>query len=846
MKKRRVYVVPHSHWDREWYFSQEDSNVILSQNMNFLLDYLEEHEEFPSYVFDGQYSVMQDFLGKYPEKRELAERLIGAGRLKVGPWYTQCDTLLNQTESVIRNLLLGKMGADALGGSMSVGYLPDIFGQNAYLPSIFNRFGLNDAVLQRGLYNAQVEKNLNFIWEAPNGETVQTNNLYFGYGPGKFLASDEEYVKHSLLPILDKLAAMTAAGEALLLPAGGDQVLVRTHFPQVIAELNAQDLPYEFVLSNYEEFMRTVKFDSAADRISGELIASQKSRIHNTIRSQRVDLKMLNSRVEEKIYQQLEPLSVLTEKLGGTYPQSWINDCLRELFDAHAHDSLGGCNSDETNLAIKNRLLKIERIADGYINILKKQIARGIGDNAVIAFNLLPKEITKTIKFVIFTREKKVRLKNIEQVLLRQDYISGGKQVKVTVDGEREVEIPGYYRSEILATVKFDGFGYRTFELENGALSVLTENLSAKISNTDYSVSFDKGNLVLTRLSDGAIKSNWFDFEDAIDAGDSYDYSPADGALPTFSGKFSLVKTISSVLTSTMVVSCELAGQEVLTEIRLEKGSKCIKISHKIKNQQENHRVRVRFHGENRAGISYGDQGFSLQRRQNVNPHLATWREEGFVESPQAIYPLERFVVVPEETGPVTLYTKGLKEYEAMAGSLNLTLFRSVGLLGRDDLAWRPGRASGINNKVVETPDAQLLGDLRFDYAYQWTEKFDVAEQYHAAEDFASSQLTYQLQTLNSFEERLERFELPQPEAMKNLPDSLNLLTLPEKLFVSAFKKAERTDDFVLRVFNPSDEMVKLPDFEQVDLSEMLTEKLSVLTAKDFANLKVICDHWSK
>jgi len=40
---------------------------------------------------------------------------------------------------------------------------------------------------------------------------------------------------------------------------------------------------------------------------------------------------------------------------------------------------------------------------------------------------------------------------------------------------------------------------------------------------------------------------------------------------------------------------------------------------------------------------------------------------------------------------------------------LALTLFRSVGLLGRDDLLWRPGRASGINNKVVETPDAQLL-----------------------------------------------------------------------------------------------------------------------------------------
>ncbi|AYG00573.1 glycoside hydrolase family 38 C-terminal domain-containing protein [Lactococcus allomyrinae] len=837
--KRKVYVVPHSHWDREWYFSQEDSNVILSQNMNFLLDFLDAHAEFPSYVFDGQYSVMHDFLAKYPEKRELAEKLVAAGRLKIGPWYTQCDTLLNQTESVIRNLLLGKMGADRLGGAMAVGYLPDIFGQNAYLPSIFKRFGLENAVLQRGLYTAQVAENLNFLWQAPNGETVQANNLYFGYGPGKFLAADATYLEQSLLPILDKLAEMTPADTPLLLPAGGDQVLVRTHFPQVVAALNAQDLPYEFVLSNYEEFMSAVNFDSSVKTISGELTACQKSRIHNTIRSQRVDLKMLNARVEEKIYQQLEPLSVLTKKLGGTYPSSWINDCLRELFDAHAHDSLGGCNSDETNLAIKHRLLKIERVVDGYINILKKQIARGVGENAILAFNLLPKALTKNVKFVLFTREKTVRLKGLTQTLLKQDYISGGKAVKAMADGEHEIELPGYYRSEILAAVSFDGFGYRTFELENAAPNLLT-GCQSEISNDFYEVKFDKGNLTLTRLSDGAVRSNWFDFEDATDAGDSYDYSPTDeDALPTFSGHFSLVKSQSSALVSQLTILSVLSGQEILTEITLEKGSKGIKISHKINNQRKNHRVRVRFHGENAEGVSYGDQGFSLQKRQNINPYLTTWREEGFVESPQAIYPLERFVCVPELTGAVSLYTKGLKEYEATADSLNLTLFRAVGLLGRDDLAWRPGRASGINNKIVETPDAQMLGDWQFDYVYQWADQLDVAEQYRAAEQFASNVLTYQLQSLNSFEERLERFELPQPEAMKNLPERLNLLTLPNHLFVSAFKKAEQSDASILRVFNPTEETVKLPDFAQVDLTEKLTDSLSVLTERDFANLEI-------
>lgn len=802
--------------------------------MNFLLDFLAQHPEFPSYVFDGQYSVMHDFLAKYPEKQALVEHLIATGRLKVGPWYTQCDTLLNQTESVIRNLLLGKMGADALGGSMSVGYLPDIFGQNAYLPSIFKRFGLDYAVLQRGLYTEQVAEDLNFVWQSPNGDGIQANNLFFGYGPGKFLTSERDDVEKSLLPILDKLTAMTPLDKPLLLPAGGDQVLVRTHFPQVVAELNALDLPYTFELSNYEAFMAE---SSAEHTISGELMACQKSRIHNTIRSQRVDLKLLNARVEEKIYQQLEPLAVVVKKLGGDYPQSWINECLRELFDAHAHDSLGGCNSDETNLAIEQRLLKIERVVDGYLNILKKQLARGVGENTILALNLLPKAVTKNVKFVLFTREKNVSLKGLNQTLQHQDYLSGGKAVKALADGEHEVELPGYYRSEILAEVSFDGFGYQSFELENEPINPLVSADSREISNDAYTIAVDQGNLTLTRHSDGAVKSKWFDFEETTDAGDSYDYSP-EGA-PSYFGTFSWLKSEQSEWLSKLTVSCEVGGQEILTTFTLEKGSRLIKIHHELTNQQKNHRVRVRFFGENEAGVSYGDQGFSLQKRQNVNPHLATWREEGFVESPQPIYPLERFVAVPERLGAVSLYTKGLKEYEATADSLNLTLFRSVGLLGRDDLAWRPGRASGINNKVVETPDAQLLGDLKFEYAFEWTEQFDTQALYQSAESFSSSQLTYQLQSLNSFEERLERFELPQPEQMKNLPAALNLLTLSENLFVSAFKKAEKTDDFILRVFNPTDEIVKLPDVMQVDLLEHASVKQTELTAKDFANLKV-------
>ena len=39
--KRKVHVVPHSHWDREWYFTTSRSKVYLMKDLKDVLDTLE-------------------------------------------------------------------------------------------------------------------------------------------------------------------------------------------------------------------------------------------------------------------------------------------------------------------------------------------------------------------------------------------------------------------------------------------------------------------------------------------------------------------------------------------------------------------------------------------------------------------------------------------------------------------------------------------------------------------------------------------------------------------------------------------------------------------------------------
>src|SRR5207253_10817 len=63
----RAFVVPHTHWDREWYERFEGYRARLVPMISRLLDVLERDPEFRSFTFDGQTIPIQDHLEKRPE-----------------------------------------------------------------------------------------------------------------------------------------------------------------------------------------------------------------------------------------------------------------------------------------------------------------------------------------------------------------------------------------------------------------------------------------------------------------------------------------------------------------------------------------------------------------------------------------------------------------------------------------------------------------------------------------------------------------------------------------------------------------------------------------------------------
>lgn len=46
MAKTKVHVIPHSHWDREWYFTSSRSTIYLVKHLKEVIETLEAKDDY--------------------------------------------------------------------------------------------------------------------------------------------------------------------------------------------------------------------------------------------------------------------------------------------------------------------------------------------------------------------------------------------------------------------------------------------------------------------------------------------------------------------------------------------------------------------------------------------------------------------------------------------------------------------------------------------------------------------------------------------------------------------------------------------------------------------------------
>ena len=103
----RVHIVPHTHWDREWYAPFQAYRAQLVHVLDRLIDLLEEDPRYRRFLLDGQTSVIDDYLEVRTEAAPRLAALASAGRLQVGPWMVLMDEYMVSGETMVRDLQRG-------------------------------------------------------------------------------------------------------------------------------------------------------------------------------------------------------------------------------------------------------------------------------------------------------------------------------------------------------------------------------------------------------------------------------------------------------------------------------------------------------------------------------------------------------------------------------------------------------------------------------------------------------------------------------------------------------------------------------------------------------------------
>jgi mannosylglycerate hydrolase len=678
---RRFFVVPHTHWDREWYVPFEEFQMRLASVVDEVIDVLESDPGFPCFTLDGQAIVIEDYLEARPENEGRLRALLQENRLEVGPSYILPDELLVGAEPLIRNLLIGRAVCRRFGAEPSpVGYMPDGFGHPLQLPQILAGFGIDSFIFSRGLGDELDELGVVFRWRSPDGSEVRAFQQLPSYS--NFNVSDDgaqariEYIAERFGPALQR----ARVGEVLLCD-GEDHRRIRRDLPALCEQLEGRLPGTSFAIARYSDYVAAVGSDNLPAH-TGELLGSRLQNVLRGVNSARLYLKRANERAERRLLA-VETLGALrTLQTRRRFPVADFRVAWRALLKCHPHDSICGCSCDEVH---RDMLVRYEQL-DRTVAHLQRRALAAFAVNATATGNA-----TAGVVNLLPYRRRGL------------------------------VDLAGYEP----AVIELDGFSANTVESAPAELSRARDGTSIESDCIRVDAAPD-GTLTVLDKRTGRSFDGLHRLEDEPDVGDLYNFCPVDRAVPGWDESAS----VRVLRDGPIIWELEIRMLTVSTIVRLIAGIGRVQFRTAIENQTEDHRLRVVF-GVPEARDVRAEGQFALVHRPLVPPAPKT----DWCEPPDSTHHTLGAVAL----GPLALLTKGLPEYEARptdtGAELCLTLLRCVGTISRrgGEIATRPVCAG----PPTPTPDGQCLGRHEFEYALlPGADELDDAELLRAAHDY--------------------------------------------------------------------------------------------------------------
>ncbi len=582
MSKLKAIIMTAGHLDIEWYMPMKSYRFWTVEALE-QLKIAAQREDFKTYILDGQYYPLKEYLDVMPQDEKLFKKYVADGKLTIGPFFTQFDEWLPSAESMIRNCLYGKRLSQKFGGYMRAGYLPDNFGHPRQLPQILGNFDIDSLMFMRGMPEVAGGHPDEFLYEGLDGSNVLVSHFRESYTGGfdlfdkvpqqlgepldgildcslgidglqprdipyyngylsfewhKQLADHTNPLKTAKSFIENTLRIQHRYPSGVVpIIVGFDHLPPQINVGEVVKLANEIQGDIEFVMGTAQQYTETVRARATSPtKYNFELLGSKYQGLLLGALSTRSYLKRQNFAAEALVEHYAEPLETLATLYGYNRKARYLDEAWELLMINASHDSIHGTGVDEVHTEMESRFSAVKQICTGVVHETMKCLGKNIAhdpnapDKTVIVYSP-SSAVQQPVEVWLPLRSRDVVIKDAQGNILPSQVAPRDPIGRNSNDMPRNETFPHAMFQKVTVLGQFDKNAVSSLKAEfvEQAIEVETDLKHGEnfIENAHLRVEFKNAVIDILDKNSGEWYRNLNVLEENEDAGDVWDYSPS-------------------------------------------------------------------------------------------------------------------------------------------------------------------------------------------------------------------------------------------------------------------------------------------------------------------------------
>jgi len=344
---KKLHLISNAHLDPVWQWEWEEGAAAAVSTFRAAAEFC---EEFEGYVFNHNEVILYKWVEEYePALFRRIQRLVEDGRWNImGGWYLQPDCNMPSGESFVRQILLGRMYFKEKFNVMPTTAINfDSFGHTEGLVQIMQQAGYDAYIFMRpdGFEKAPQQ----FLWRGFNGSELIAHRIVGGYNT--LMGEAHLKIRHMLESLPNGATTMVLWGVGNHGGGPSRQDLRK------IREMMDEAQGYELVHSVPERYFKEIKEGAPLPVYEGDLNPRFVGCYTTMIR-----VKQKHRQLENELFLTEKMLSTASAQGILTYPSAELHEAVCDLMTAQFHDILPGTcvqTAEESSLRLMDHGLEI-------------------------------------------------------------------------------------------------------------------------------------------------------------------------------------------------------------------------------------------------------------------------------------------------------------------------------------------------------------------------------------------------------------------------------------------------------------------------------------------------------